>query len=123
MELSDLKKHHKKFHDDTKLMYGELLEVVKKWLKKDPRTTMVNMMNLPLNLTLNLLVEAEKLGVDLGEFDDLPNIYIRTMKPFEELQDDFLKIPMEEFAEKYGRLYEAQFEGARELIKNMLNEE
>lgn len=119
MKLKDLKNKHTKFHDDSKQFHKELFVIIMKWLKKEPRLTLINAMHFPLNLVLNLLIEAEKVKIDLEEFNDLPNIFIRTMKPFEKLKDDFLKIPMQNFVKKYGELYEAQFGDVSKKFKNM----
>lgn len=108
MKLEEFERVSKKFYEDSKDINNEFNKLFAKWLKKSPKVTMLNLLNLPLNTMLNLMSSTNINFYEL--LPDLPNAYIRMIAPFIKLKDEYGKISNKEFCDKYVELYESQFE-------------
>ena len=62
--------------------------------------------------------KSEKTAYEL--LPDLPDIFIRMMKPFEKLREEYGKIPMKEILKKYEKEYESQFGEEGQFLKEIL---
>lgn len=107
MNYEELKKLHEEFAKNSKKMNDEFTSMFKKWLKKDPRLTMLGMFTMPINLMCGALSTFEKASELFPEF---PDVLIRQFKPFEKLKDKWGKIPSKKFFEEYAELYNSQFD-------------
>lgn len=108
MNKTDLEKLNKEYADQTKLMSHEFIEIFEKWLERNPRLAIVNGVHLPLHITINLIKRSSAPISVL--FPELPDMFIRFMKPFEILRDKWGKMPDKEFIEQYTKIYESQFD-------------
>lgn len=106
MDYNKLEDLNKEFAQQSNEMNQEFIELFKKWLKRDPRTTMINAVHLPLNVIMNLIKQGKTVST---VFPELPDMFIRFFKPFEILKNKWGKIPDTEFANEYKKIYESQF--------------
>ncbi len=107
MEFKEIEKLNKEFAKLTEKMTSDFITLFNKYMKKDPRATMILMLHLPLNLMLNIVDNSK---IDMNEiFPEFPDMYIRFMKPFIILREKWGKIPNKQFVKEYGELYEKQF--------------
>lgn len=110
MELKDLEALNKKCAKETEEFFDEFNKVYKKMFKKlDKRMAIVNFIHLPLNGIMNIIAQ-DKDGAMCKIFPELPDMFIRFMRPFIKLRKSWGKISNEEFVKEYGRLHAAQFD-------------
>jgi hypothetical protein len=113
MNINDFEDFSKKFKDESMQLNKEFIKLFKKWLKKSPKLAVLNLLNMPLNLMLNIMTTSNVNFYEL--IPDLPSVYIRSIAPFIILKDEYEKLTNKEFVDKYQKLYESQFD------KNFLN--
>lgn len=110
MELKDLEELNAKCAKETKEFYDEFVKLFQKRMKKgDRRMAIVNMIHLPLNGILNV-VSQDKNNILCEIFPELPDMFIRFMRPFLKLKVLWGQIPNSEWVKEYGRLHAAQFD-------------
>ena len=110
MNYEQLEQLNKQFSEETKEFYEDFVKVFRKHMKKSRRSAIVNMIHLPVNGILSIIAEDEK-NVICEALPELPEVFIRFMNPFIKLKHLWGKIPNEQWAKEYGRLYSDQFEG------------
>ncbi len=107
MEYEQLKRLNKTFAQETIEFNNDFFKLHRKWFKKSPRMTMVMSIHLPINMIMSMIGESEIPVHEL--FPELPDMFIRFVAPFIKLREKWGKIPGDEFAEEYQKLYESQF--------------
>jgi len=108
--LKDLEYLNKKYAEETEEFFKEFHKVYKKMFNKgDKRMAIVNFIHLPLNGIMQM-IQADKKGMMCEIFPELPDMFIRFMRPFIKLRKVWGKIPNEEFVKEYGRLHAKQFD-------------
>jgi len=109
MEFDELKKLNKQAAKYTEDFYDDFVRLFQKHLKKSEKMAIVNMIQLPLNGILNV-INRDKENLMCKIFPELPDMFIRFMKPFIKLKDLWGAIPNEEWVKEYGRIYSSQFD-------------
>ncbi len=108
MKLDEFDDVSKKFKEEMQQLHDDFNQLFFKWMKKSPKTTMLALVNMPLNMMLNLM-EKSQLNFHLF-LPNLPDAYIRMIAPFIKLKHEYGEISNKEFVKKYSKLYESQFD-------------
>lgn len=109
MDYDELEKLNKEFAKETIEIMKDFNEVYKKWFNKSPRTTILIMMQLPINV-LSQSIENMSDNLHSKCFPELPNMMYRFMNPFKLLKEKWGKISDKEFMKEYAEIYQSQFE-------------
>jgi len=109
MNLEELEQLNKQCAKETQEFYDDFIKVFRKHMKKSKRMAIVNMIHLPLNGIMNVIASDEK-NLMCEIFPELPDMFIRFMRPFIKLKVLWGQIPNEEWVKEYGRLHSAQFD-------------
>lgn len=105
----DQSKQFKEFCQNSEKIAEEFYDLIERWAKKDLRLAVVNAINLPLSVILNLILEDKEKAL-CKLFPELPETFLRFFKPFEKIKDKWGKISNEEFFYLYQKNYKKQFE-------------
>jgi len=109
MDLKELEQLNKDFAKETKEFFDDFITLFQKHMKKSKRTAIVNMIHLPLNGIMNVIAK-DKDNLMCEIFPELPDMFIRFMRPFIKLAPLWGTIPNEEWVKEYARLHYAQFD-------------
>lgn len=109
MDIKDLQKLNVEFAKFSQEFNDEFINLAQKYLRRDKRSAIVNMVHLPLNLIMNIIAMDDK-NVMPKIFPELPDMFIRFMRPFIKLKVLWGQIPNAEWASEYKRLHSAQFD-------------
>ena len=109
MNFEELAVLNKELAEQSKAINKDFFEIFKKWVEKSPKVTLINMMNLPINMFLCSASECD--NNETSElFPELPFVYMRMIRPFVKLRNEWGKIPDKEFCKIYVEIYESQFD-------------
>ena len=119
--MSDTQKRLHDYKKTTERLVSQFIPIVMKELKKDPTLGFLASIEAVKHITMTVIYAAFQSGIDLP--DDIPGIFIRFLRPWEKLQDQWGTIPMEKFLEKFDEAYISQFDFENEEQKEfVLNE-
>ena len=107
MDQEKMKKLNADFAEKSELLTKEFHGLFKKWMKKNPRLTMLMALNMPINALINICTEFEESS---KIFPDLPDVFFRMINPFIILKEKWGKVSNKEFFQEYIKIYESQFE-------------
>jgi len=109
MDLEKLAELNAEFAKDAEQMSEEFLELFQKWKKKSTRLTVIMAIHMPLNIIMSMLfIDKDNHFPRLME--DFPDIFVRFLKPFVKIKDQWGKISSKEFVSAYKKEYESQFD-------------
>lgn len=120
MDYKELEQHHKKFSDLSQKLMHEYMEVCMRHFKDNPRMTMVVTLSMSVNIIMEMYMTAGNTMTQI--LPDLPDIFIRYMKPFEKIKESWGKVTPEEFIKLYGEEHSAQFNNVPEKIREDIKE-
>ena len=108
MNFEQLEELNKKFASESYELQLDFIQLYKKWMKKSASLTVINTLNLPINLFLRIIEDSTLPVPEI--IPDLPVIFMRMVYPFAKLKDQWGKVSNKEFARLYTVLYESQFD-------------
>lgn len=110
MDLKELETLNRECAKDSEEFFNEFVKLFNKRFKKgNKRMTIINFIHLPLNGILNMIAQDKK-NLMCEIFPELPDTFIRFMRPFIKLKKSWGKIPNDEWVKEYGRLHSKQFD-------------
>lgn len=105
MDSNELKESNAEFAKHSKEFLIDMEKVYTKWMEKDLGVATIMTLEMPLDFLLSIM----KNKINLSKmFPDLPDVFMRMVMPFDKLKPKWGKIPDEEFADEYARLYQME---------------